>query len=181
MLLHRTNMIRRSGGAALGIGGAFTFAISATNIWAMLRILGPAIETYQGSTALANIALGLVFAFLSAAAVDCGVRLVRNRPCKTWRLLVAVLPQVASVVVSGFQYRFSPAGFLGLAAYSVGPEYRVGILIQSGTQVILGFEGLDEWCVQLNVVAILVGALVFSDRLKRWFADDSVESPPGTA
>jgi hypothetical protein len=174
-------MIRRAGGTALGIGGAFTFAISAANIWAMVRVLGPAIETYQGSTAFANIGLGVVFAFLSAAAVDCGVRLVRNRPCKTWRLLVAVLPQVASVVVSGFQYRFSPAGFLGLAAYSVGKEYRLGVLVQSGTQVILGFESMDEWCVQLNLVAIFVGVLVFSERLKRWLADDLVEPPAGTA
>jgi hypothetical protein len=173
-------MIRRAGGTALGIGGAFTFAIPSANIWAMLGVLGPAINAYQGSTVFANIGLGLVFAFLSAVAVDSGVRLIRNRPCKTWRLLVAILPQAVSVGASGFQYRFSPAGFLGLAAYSVGKEFCLGVLVQSGTQVILGFESMDEWCVQLNVVAIFVGALVFSDSIKRWFADDPVELPAGT-
>jgi hypothetical protein len=157
-------MIRRGAGAALAMGGALTFAVSSANIWAMLRVLGLAINTHQGATVFANIGLGLVFAFLSAAAVDCGVRLVRNRPCKTWRLLVALLPQVASVVVSGFQYRFAPAGFLGLAAYSADTAWRLGVLAQSGTQVSLGFDAMDDWCVQLNLVALLVGTLLLADR-----------------
>jgi hypothetical protein len=153
-------IFRRAAGAALALGGILTLVVAGRNAVEMISVLRPALSTGQFGVAVANLAFAMIFASISVACIISGVQLTREKPAKPLLLLGSLVPQLFSIVVSGFQYRFSPAGFLGAAAYSVGPIVRVGILVQNGTQVILGFDPMDEWVVQLNLAAVVIGALL---------------------
>src|SRR5579862_8739929 len=109
-----TNTLGKTAGMALAVGGVLTAIVAGGEAIGMLRVAGEAAATGQLAVIFVNVGFALAFMLLSAAAIVTGVQLVRERPYRRWLLWVAVVPQFVSVVMSGFQYRFTPAGFVGL-------------------------------------------------------------------
>jgi hypothetical protein len=150
-----------AGGAALGLVTLGNAAVELSAIWEH------AVATGQGHIVWANAALLVVFAGLATVSLVGGVQTLNRGRHGYWLSLAGLLPQLFSILVPGFQYRFALLSLFALGASYDGTRLRAGIFFEGGTQVHVAFESVDQWVLQLNIGAlILVVSLLALNRTR---------------
>lgn len=155
----------RSIGAVLAIGGVLTLGNVGRSALQISAVWHQAMAAGQGGVLWGLTVLLVVFALLGSLSTAGGVQLLLRREMGYWLALVGLIPQVLSIVVPGFQYRWAMIGFVGAGAYSIRPAVRIGFQVEWGTQLSVAFEPASEWSAFCNLGAVV--AVVFLVALRR--------------
>ncbi len=165
MVARKSEVGLRILGAVLTIGAVLELRLLVRYARELTAVWSEAVAGGQSSVAWANATFITLFAALMLTAMAGGIQLVRGRPNGYRLVLVGLLPQLLSLIVSGFQYRCAMFGFIGIGVAGNSERVRGGFFYDTGTQLLVGFESPPAWALQLNIGAL--GALVLLLVLRR--------------
>jgi hypothetical protein len=160
----KKRIVFRSVGVGLVVGGISALVILLRNAVRLSAIWSRAVAAGQSTIVWANAAMVVVFSVLMLVSIAGGIQMLRGRPSGYWLGLVGVVPQLLSVVTSGFQYRCAMFGFLAVGVAGANEKVRVGMFSESGTQLVVGFDPVPWWAIQLNLAALVAVVLMIGFR-----------------
>jgi hypothetical protein len=148
------NAAARALGAILAIGAGMELVLLGRYIRELSVVWSQAVATGQAFAASTNALFLAVFVLLMLVAMLGGIQFLRLRRNGLWFALVGLIPQVVSIVVSGFQYRCAMFAMVALGAAGTDEKVKIGLFTELGSQMLLGFDPSSQWMVQLNIGAI---------------------------
>jgi hypothetical protein len=122
--------------------------VEVTKVWSR------AVASGQTPILVLNSLLLIGFGALATVTTVTGIRALGPEPLQRWPLIVSLVPQLVSISVTGFQYRLCMLGFVGVGAIHQPERVRAGFFAESGTQMLVGFETIAGWQLQLNLAAL---------------------------
>jgi hypothetical protein len=154
MIGTRRTVVFRTLGVTLLLGGGLGLWALVQEAHSLATVWPQAVAAGQVATAWANAAILGGFGLIILVGMLGGRDLLLSRTRGRWLCLVAIVPQALAFSLAGIQYRFALLGFFGVGAVRMGEHIRFGFMLETGTQLSLGFETISNWHAYLNVGAV---------------------------